>query len=209
MYEVWQAPEVVTAFGTLLAGAAAFGGAIIAGIGLNSWREQSKWHADRDLAKQLLVVPFTRSHAFDHVRNPFGWSGEEELGDEEVPQDEQKLRGLQAKYERRFEKLMDARKQFYPLELEGDALWGRELVDLVRPLTVLEHELQIEIQEYIESHGSRYTRREYFTSSEEMKRNRGIVFAMGSRDEFGPKYKAVVERLESFLRSKLGQNKND
>lgn len=76
MYDVWDAPAIVAAFGTMLAGVAACGGAVIAGMGLNSWREQSKWLADRDLAKEILTLIYLHRDAIATVRHPAIWATE-------------------------------------------------------------------------------------------------------------------------------------
>ena len=54
MWELADTPDIMIAFGTLLMASAAVAGAVIAGIGLNMWKQQNIWQTDGDLAKRAL-----------------------------------------------------------------------------------------------------------------------------------------------------------
>lgn len=203
MYETWQAPDIVTAFGTLLAGAAACSGAFIASLGLNSWKRQAKWQTDRELARAVFVALRKRQDAIYHVRNPFGWSDEYEVDDESIPEWQRKWKGLENKYQKRWDKLIEVRQIFYPVELEGDALWGEGFVSLCAKISNLERELLLAIQLLVEDHAPENSDQSIFGSHEEKLLNRRVVHARVNNDEFGSKYDAAVADLKSYLRQKL------
>jgi hypothetical protein len=207
MWEVWEAPEVVTSFGTLLAGVAACVGVFIAGVGLTTWKRQIKWQEERTVAKSLFVALRKRHEAIKHIRNPFGWSDEYELPENSVPEHQKKWKGTELKYQKRWDKLVEVRQEFYPLELEGLAYWGDVFDAHCKLLKQKETDLLIAIQEYIESQEPGFSRSEYFGSQEEANQNRDVVRAGGSRDQFGPEYTNLVQDLEVYLREKLEQDR--
>ncbi|WP_243614070.1 hypothetical protein [Shimia aestuarii] len=208
MYDVWQAPDVITAFGTFLAGSAACMGVVVAAIGLNTWKKQLKWQADRELAKSAFVGLKKRHDAVLHVRDPFGWSSETEIDTEDLFEGDIPFKKVEHKYQSRWNVLQEAKRDFYPIELEGDALWGSEFVDLCRELRRLEGELLLGIQDYVESHDPRYASQGFFSTRDEARENRALIHGFGKRDEFGPRYEKAVERIERFLRKKLEQDQS-
>lgn len=205
MTEAELTVSVLGALANLLLAGAAVSGVVIAWMGLSTWKEQEKWETDRSLAKQILVAMYVRRDAVRHVRNPFGWQEEENLEDEIIEDADRKWKGVAKKYSVRMEKLNDARSQFYPLELEAAAIWGTEFLKLGAQLSNLENDLVIEIEDFVESHKPKFARISFFHSEDEEKENHQIVFGAGSKNAFGKSYDESFEKIESYLRKKLGQ----
>jgi len=201
MWTLPSTPDVLLAFGTVLAGAAAMWGAFSAHSGLSTWRSQQVWMRDADLAKSLLVTLFKRKDALQQVRSPLGYMSLEALSDREKKWEE-----IRSDYRNRLRELSDARADFYSLQHEAYAVWNAEILEFVEPIRKLEIELFVEIEEYLESLNPIHNPMEYFGSKEEMLRNKNIVLARGAkRDSFGPRYEACTLELERFLRDRLGR----
>jgi hypothetical protein len=194
--------QALNALVNILIAGAAISGVVIAAMGLSTYKHQAQWSKERDLARKLLIKLKFREDGFKAVRNPFGYSHENDLDEEEVAARDQRWREVGKKYERRLAKLNQARSDFYPLAIEAEGYWGKVFVDLERELNNLEHDLGFAVDEFVESHNPRFEFRPYFDGEEESK-VRGIVFALGSRDELGPKHQQAIENLTKFLKGRL------
>jgi hypothetical protein len=194
--------QALNALVNILIAGAAISGVVIAAMGLSTYKHQAQWSEERDLARKLLIKLKFREDGFKAVRNPFGYSHENDLDGEEVAERDQRWREVGKKYERRLAKLNQARSDFYPLAIEAEVYWGKVFVDLERELNNLEHDLGFAVDEFVESHNPRFEFRPYFDGEEESK-VRGIVFALGSRDELGPKHQQAIENLTKFLKGRL------
>lgn len=203
MYEVWQTPDVVTAFGTFIAGAAACGGAFIGLVGLTSWKKQAKWQTDRELARSIFVALRIRQDAIHQVRSPVSWSDKNEIKDNSATDEQREWRRIERELQERWDKLVKVRTSFHPLELEGDAIWGVHFVSLCEKINSLERELYLAILLHVESHDPDNSEHSIFDSREAKTLNRRVIYASGTKDEFGSKYDEAAADLENFLRNKL------
>jgi len=202
--------STVLEIGALLANVVLAGAAVAAAcaawVGLNSWKKEKAWQEDFELARKLLVALYVRHDAVRIVRNPFGWSHEEEV-DEDTPESERKLRGLENKYEKRLTVLWEAEKDMRALMLEAEAIWGKELNRCEDKLRAIEVELRVTIEEFLDFYRPIF---ETQNSQEERERRvavRRIIYGVGSSDEFGARYQTAVEGVESYLREKLGSKR--
>lgn len=207
MWEYPEAHNVVIAFGTLMAGAAAMWGAYSASKGLYVWKSQTRWQTDRELALTLLVAVRFRHEAVKHIRNPFGWSDEYEVDEPDISDQERRWKGVSKKYQDRWDKLAQTRVENYKSEIEADVLWGGKFSFLLAEIRKLENDLMFQVQEYVASHEPKHELRDFFQSKEERMENHMMVHGMGSRDTFGPKYEEAIAQLNSFLTQKLGHRK--
>jgi len=212
MYEVWQAPEVIVAFGTLLAGTAAVAGAFIAGIGLSTWKVQANWHAERDLAKEILTLIYLHRDAIAVVRHPAIWAAETaeavkdrgELGD--IDRDTRRFEENAAVYEKRWQKITDVRSDLYPKLLEAEVMWEIGAKEIMKPLFDLETELRIAIQNYLRASNPTLQDAYREAASERFESKRDIMYdEMTDDDEFRSDYNAALVPIEDFLREKFGR----
>jgi hypothetical protein len=205
MVETGTISDAITALGTFLVAVAAIGATTAAFIGLNTWKHQSKWQTNYELSKSLLVGVKKRRDAIKHIRNPFGWSHEEELEGSDIAEDEVKWRGIQKKYGDRWDKLTNVTQDLYAQVLEAQALWGNEFQTLETRLSNLETDLLIEIQLYTEMHNPLHRGRDHFKSQDEESRNHQVVFGAGSENAFSKKYEGACSELENFLLGKFNE----
>ena len=200
MWTTTEAPEVIMALGTLLAGSAAIWGAVSAHRGLHSWKTQSVWQQERELSKQLLVALKKREHAIESMRSPFGSMSFEALGDKEKRWEETK-----ADYQRRIEKLNAARQTFYGLSIEAEITWGEGFSNHVSPMISLEADLLVAIEDYLAGLDPDSEMEDIWSSKDERLKERKVVFGrLSSSDEFGAKYQDALIAMQDYLRPKLG-----
>ena len=208
MYDLPSAPEVITAFGTLLAGSAACFGAFIAFKGLSSWRDQRSWEADSELARKILILLYRHRDAISHVRNPAIWVDESEAvlteEDKKEDRDFQRYLGTAKVYEKRWEKITSVRSELYPLLLEADAIWQGEAKDMMMPLHELEVELKITVQRYLRATNPRITEETRRHAEKRLNQKRDVLYEDYSPDdEFKTDYQTRLESIERFLQSKM------
>jgi hypothetical protein len=203
MYDLPQTPDIIVAAGTLLAGVAACAGALIAFSGLNSWKRQSVWARDTDLAKRLVVSIRKRQDAFKWLRNGFYSAGELSNALFEVrksnPDAEEKNSSSFAA-QLRLDKLYDARELSYGDVLEASALWGDRIEKLVSDLDEIERKVVIAQQSNFSGTFSGNTPEMVNADS----RNRMIAYSFGE-DEIGAKYDGSVEEIKKYLSEKIGR----
>lgn len=189
---------------------AAVGGVGAAWLGLFTWKAQSKWNVDNQVAHRILVLLYRHKDALGSVRNPALRSSEVDsaLNGKEVPEDRNLKNHLEssAVYQRRWDKVREIRADIYPNLLEGQALWGKEFLDLFRPIWKLEAELAGVVRNYIDASdpsAEEETRREY---SRILKGKRDILFdTLSDDDEFRGDHEKQLFPIENFLREKLGR----
>ncbi|MBY6167223.1 hypothetical protein [Pseudooceanicola nitratireducens] len=197
--------EAISALGQFLMAGAAIAGAVAAFMGLDRWKNQTVWQGDRDLARKLLVSLYLRKNAVKAVRNPFGFEGEGGPIAADTPEDEKNWKATLKKYQFRLGKLEEVKSEIFALEAEAKAIWGNEIEEFSRQVWNREHELAVEIYEYINAQHPRYRGSDYFEDKEARKSNSLQVFGGSSQDPFWPKYDAACINLETYLRTKLGR----
>ena len=202
MWDLPNATDVSLAFGSILTGFAAMLGALAAWRGLSVWKAQELWRGNHDLARSLAVGIKKREDAIAHVRNPFSWAGEAQIA-QDTPEYQRRQRQAEAKYQARWDKLVDARQSIYELEMEASVLWQGEFDASINKLNRLENELNIAISEYIEDLSHEHSGEPSPDERERSREIRRTIFSSYEKDEFGEKYKSAVETALEFLRSKM------
>ncbi|WP_187432192.1 hypothetical protein ROLI_013230 [Roseobacter fucihabitans] len=140
-------------FANAAIGLSAFAGAAVAFFGLSEWKQQRKWDKNHDLAHRYLLAIFEYRDAISGVRNPgmFAYEMPEPDGDtlQNMSDDQVRFYGIQKAYQNRWDKVTDANKKLYPIQLEAEAYWGAVSKDLFRALRELEIELQSNITTFL------------------------------------------------------------
>lgn len=124
MWSLPDAPDVMIALGTLLAGCAAFWGAFSAHQGLDAWKKEK----DSELAKRLADVTYQHRKSIHHIRFPVVSEKEQEL--------------LQKEHEGEFSSAMllrwqNSRKKLEEVEAllaEGDLRWKNAATEAYKPV---------------------------------------------------------------------------
>ncbi|WP_298909821.1 hypothetical protein [uncultured Aliiroseovarius sp.] len=209
MWTLPETPDVIVAFGTLLAGSAAVWGAYSAHRGVDAWKKEKRWQSDHELARKILMLIFRHRDALATVRHPAIWSAEtkEAMAGKEAFSDysEKRFSETAAVYERRWDKVTEVRAELYPALLEADVIWGSTLKDLVAPVFELEFELKIVLQTYLRAinpNGSEATRE---VAQQSLREKRDIMYdTLSEDDEFRRDYEKGQQPLEILLRAKMG-----
>jgi hypothetical protein len=201
----------ISALANLLIAGAAIAAAIAAFMGLSTWKAQNVWVADKELARNILIMMYKHKDAIANVRHPVIFSNETEaaLVGVEVPKNEEEKRFLETAkvYERRWATVSEVRSQAYPLLLEVEAIWGKSERDLFQQIWELEAELFVVIKGYVRSINPKNSKAERDAASKGLSRRRDIMYDSLEADDdvFKKDYAAAMRRLEDFLRPKLGR----
>lgn len=201
--------EFVTLVKDLLVGAAAITGAVVAVIGLSTWKRQLRGQFEYELSRRILVTLFKYRDAIAGVRHPAMWSYEmpkppvEELktmSDEDV-----RYYGTSKAYQARWERVQTERTSLYADLLQSEALWGRDLKDLFSVLFNLEHELLITIQHHLRVTNPRTSTIEKDAIRKIIEKRRDIMYddTSDGGDDFKREFQGGIEAIEKFLKPKL------
>lgn len=190
----------------------AFAGAAIAGLGLNSWKNQKRWEIDHDLAKRLLVSLFKYRDAIQGVRNPAIFSNEQPVPPEEqsvhMTNEQIRFYGISKAYENRWAKVSNLRSDLYADATEAEAYWGRDYKTAFKKLTDLEVELAQNIRQYltvIDPDANQDLRDSY---QRMLRSNREVMYAMyDDGDEYWRDFEAALYNVEDYLRLKMGSSR--
>ncbi|MCZ4257518.1 MULTISPECIES: hypothetical protein [unclassified Sulfitobacter] len=203
--------DAVTALATLLIACAAWGATIAAWKGLGTWQDQAKWQADRDLARRILVSVYNYRNSLYSVRHPAMPHAEMELDPKpeiELTASQRRSQGVVQAYARRWEKHRTSRVELDTLLIEADALWGKELSEIVKSIKSLEHELYIYIVNYLDAN---YREDQELAAEYQkiLKKKRDILYDSldDEKDEFRKDFLNALEPVEHFLANKLGRAK--
>ena len=146
--------EIISLAKDLILSGAAITGAVVAIKGLSTWRRQLQGQSEYDLSRRILVSLFQYRDALNSVRNPFMWNNEmpSPLEGEAKLMTREKIQyyGTSKAYEARWNNVQKERTNLYADLLEAEALWGKELNGLFKVVFLLQHELFICINHYLE-----------------------------------------------------------
>lgn len=203
----------ISALANVLLAGAAISAAIAAFLGLSTWKAQNIWAADRELARNILILMYKHKDAVANVRHPAIFTNETEaaLVGLEVPktEDEKRYLGTAKVYEKRWAAISELRSQIYPLLLEVEAIWGRPARELFQPVWQLETELLIVIQSYLRAINPSNSGPAREAAENSLRRKRDIMYDTLEDDEDGFKrdYAVAMRAIEDFMRPKLGRTR--
>lgn len=128
-------------------------GACVALRGLSTWNRQLKGGVEYELTRRLLKQTYRLREAIKGVRNPVMWGGEMPSPSEEEAKDmsREQLRyyGLSNAYQKRWDKVTEARADLQTELLEAEVLWGQEIHNRFEPVFKLQHELYVAVHFYL------------------------------------------------------------
>jgi hypothetical protein len=205
-----MSPEAWGALANCVMAAAAATGAFVAYVGLNTWKSQSIWQADHELARKNLIALYRYRDSLYSVRHPAMRNDEMRLEDddaERLNEDQQRRQGVVVAYARRWERHSHAKNELDALLIEADAVWGEKLSSLIKPLRDLEHELSMYIMLHLNAHfrNNPDLQKSY---REILKKKRDILYdPLTEDDEFRKDFSLHLGAVESYLRNKLGRGK--
>ena len=181
--------------------AAAIAAAIVAALGLQTWKKQLHGSANYELARRLLRATYKVREAIRTVRVPFISIGEIIEARKAVGLEitgagiESSGENERAAYKIRWDQLSTALIDFQAELLEAEALWGSPIRNSSASLSQCIRELNAAIAEWL--HGKTHldpTRDEHVT---------GIIYELGDSNPFSERLAAAIGDIESQLRPHL------
>lgn len=201
--------EVVSLIKDILVAAAAATGAIVAVLGLGTWKRQLKGQFEYDLSRRILVTVFKYRDAINGVRHPAMWAyempkpGSEEA--ESMSDAEVRYYGTSKAYQARWERVQTERTSLYADLLQSEALWGPSLKNEFKALFELEHELMVTIQHFLRVTNPATSDIEKQAIQKIIRKRRDIMYDDLSDigDNFKQEFQAGIEAIERYLKPKL------
>ena len=182
--------------------------AILAIIGLHTWKKQLKGKTEYELAQRLLRATYRVREALVLVRNPYQSPAEitqamKEVGIEGNPLDDpgKKAQTEGALYQNRFRKVQEAFVEIESVALGAEAIWGVIVKEYLKPLQECAVVLSLNIQTYIRE--LEYTPRR-FDEDANTKRFQ-IIYGWPGDDsnKFSVEINTAVNKMEQFLKPLL------
>ena len=131
----------------------AIAAAVVACMGLGTWKRQLKGNYEYELSRRMLVTLYKYRDAIDGVRHPAVWRHEMPSPPVEeatkMNADEIQHYGTTIAYQNRWEKVNKEKASLYPDILESKALWGIELMGLIDEVYKLEKELLEKVRRHL------------------------------------------------------------
>lgn len=187
--------------------AVAVAGAVVAVIGLTTWRRQLGGTVEYELARRLLKEVYQFREALQSVRFPFISAKEMELTEEEGPppknDKDKRYRELAKAYQNRYVRVNEARNSLEATLLEVEVIWGQELIAKVKKLYDWDGELYAAIMDHLDAissdvpHGGR--------QPGDIKKTRDTIYVRGdkSKDEFLKGLQADIQEIEKDVKPHL------
>jgi hypothetical protein len=180
-------------------------GAIVAILGLNTWRKQLKGNSEYELARRLLKSIYELREAIQIVRNPL-------ISPEEMVESYKNADASDTN-----DQLFDSKINIYVYQyrwndisksisnlnvdlLEAEVLWGKEIKNLANNILKLVSELRFGIKDFLEL-GIKGIKEEY--GEERVKKVKGLIYKKLDYiedDEFSGKLTTEIQNIESFLK---------
>ncbi|WP_407491679.1 hypothetical protein [Pseudooceanicola sp. MF1-13] len=140
MYDLPEAPEVVTALAALIASVAALYGAFVAHKGLDSWKRDKESDFAREISRELIRY----KRALHDVRVPGLTEAEHETAD--LTKSHRVM--FRSLFFKRWRFAVSARDSLDPLIFEAQLRWGDHAIEAFRPITAASDKLMSAIVQY-------------------------------------------------------------
>lgn len=182
-------------------------GAVVAVLGLRTWRKQLGGTAEYELARRLLREVYQFREALQSVRFPFISAREMELTEEDGPSPtndkDKRYRELAKAYQNRYTRVNNARNELEATLLEVEVLWGTELITKVRKIYSWDGELYAAILDHLDAISSDVP--QGGRQPEDIKKTRDIMNARGdkSKDKYFQGLQADIGEIEKDVKPHL------
>lgn len=188
---------------------AAVVGAYVALRGLSTWNRQLRGGVEYDLTRRLLKCTYRLREAIKGVRNPVMWPNEMQTPaeTEASKMSREKLRhyGIATAYQKRWDKVAEARTDLQTEMLEAEAIWGRTVYEKFDPVFKLQQELFSSVHAYVSACNPDESKDSRAVFQVIMQKNRQILNDLSSEmpDEYTQDVTHAVEAIETFLKPHL------
>lgn len=200
-------PSTISAVADSATGVAALGTALVAYLGLTTWRDQLDGRTRYDLARRMLKKTYRLREAIRAARSPMILGGEMAAAVDEEGVREEGTRGLGADdeaiaavYDQRWKRVADVRSDLEADALEAEALWGSEETDeALQPLRGFLGTLFALMSEHV----MRLRGGIHAADAERGQKVRRQLLGAGEQDELGDEMDSAIGSVEEFLRPHL------
>ncbi|MDP2064034.1 MAG: hypothetical protein Q8J98_13140 [Phaeovulum sp.] len=185
---------------------AALLGAIAACLGVNTWKKQNEWQANRDLVQRLVIALGVYRSAVLSARRPVT-DRETSVGDldsDTVP-DDVSDKGLYAAFVTRLKQIREARNELDGLFLETDAFWKPAIRSKFEAITKQEIDLTLGVDNLLNS--LREDDPDTARGFAELIDERVLYDKLSDSDEFRAKFDKTLSDVHSYLAAKVGKLK--
>lgn len=182
---------------------AALIGSWVAISGLYTWKKQIKGSKEFEIAHNLNLAILKMREAIKHVRNPAIWPSEShraikstkekypDKSEEEIKKNENSY-----VYEMRWQKITDAYIEAEAHLLAAEAIWGQEVVNLVKPLNKKVRELNISLNQFFVPE----------LRTKDISIVDSIIYDQSSEteeDSFSSEISRIIKALSDYLKEKI------
>jgi len=176
---------------------------LVAWKGLETWKAQIKGVKTYEIAYNLNYAILKLRNAIRHVRNPAIWPSESYKAvqyakakyPDKNPEEIEKDSGSYV-YEMRWEEIKNASTEVDSHLLGAEVLWGKEILELMKPLNKKITELNIALQQKFNPDLRTKSSTEIFN----------IVYEGGEsseKDTFSKEVNSAVQQITDYIKSKL------
>ena len=200
------AVDFYTVLKDTLIGASAIAAVIVAWNGLKTWNAQLKGTVEYDLTRRLLRGTYKLRDAFSVVRNPVMWANEfvPAPADFKGNAEEEKFYGMSAAYEKRWDYVVNSRRELDAELLEAEVIWDRGIHDRYSKLLQLQQELLTYLNTYLKVQNPKTAPSMRDSYSEILRKGREVLYADGSpNDEFARDLGSALAEIEEHLKPHL------
>jgi hypothetical protein len=121
-------PEIITAVKDVLIGVAAAVTAIVAIIGLTSWKRELTGRAEFKVARKFIRATYQLREALRNCRSPIIWSGEFPAGYNGInSSSHERAEAYAHAYQNRWSPVSKAMQEFDAQTLEAETFWGGDI----------------------------------------------------------------------------------
>ncbi|MNF62587.1 hypothetical protein D3C76_1152720 [compost metagenome] len=200
--------DVFTVFGTLVSAIGVGLASYFGFAGLATWRRQLRGTAHHELARKALVELYRFRESVERARSPVMLSAELDYELENAVDLSFVQRSHLRKYggfQKRFDAIFAARAPIEATLLESEALWGKELHELFKPLFKLQHDFKVYVEFWFMASDPRedddYKRANWDAIKDKPK----LIYDNMSEegDEFRQNFNRCVAVIEQYLKPKL------
>lgn len=204
-----MSPTEAAMFSDIATGVATSVMAILAAIGLTTWRTQLAGTADYELARRVLRSVFRVRDEIARMRSPLLSGGETSTAvaaaGEKLPDDFESAsrRSYELAYDARWRRLTEVLSDFEVELVEAEVLWGKSTEAHAKRMRKAVARLSIAIRSHLRSrrHEPRTDKERKHLADHEL-----VLWSGGDEngvDAFGDEVSALVAEFESFLRPKF------
>jgi|SRR5690554_1873517 len=182
-------------------------GSFVALSGLKAWRIQLKGKSEYELTIRILKSIYSLREAINRVRNPLitpseMYSAQKEKG---LPIKEKEFDNWNTAivYEVRWNEISKAMNELKVIELEAEALWGKNISESLDKLYKIVVKLYITLQQFLSLNKKQnYHERDF----ELLSKYEEIVYDRGSKEEpdsFTQNINSAIKEIENSIRKYL------